>query len=443
MNKTKHIHLVNYLVINEQDYVGNHVYNYLREYLFEHQNEFHVYKDIRDIPYKNKSDNSKRYYSTKSKEKTINKISNIYIYKYHECMNSSILDDINFEKEDYNTIECFPNSIKIISKDFQKIITFPTPYGQYYCFYDKEQLEYFKTLKNENFKDSIYILDLCEYVLKTIQKDNENELKIEKLNRLPYGKDRLNNESKFSICYGGFADTFNTYVYNQTFQNHFVIVNSKYETYNGYNLESKQSNENLLKFCLKNLLTSNKIKNNIRQKRENWFNSRMLAYETIEKNQEMFLKSISKSSNLLLFKDYSVLGIRFNYAYCYSRVKGCSNSFCQLKMHLNNIEKFIKNHNEIILMIDDWRFLKLFEIMFYDLLKGKQIQILININVNNVHELFSIAYNSKDFYHTHSGFYNLIDKMKHIKIMDENEYIYIAHIINQRNKNLMVDNKKL
>ena len=133
--------MTNYLITNEQNYIGNHVFNYLREYLCDHPNEFYVYREINDIP----------------------------------------------KNELYKTIECYSNQIKFDNK----LIQFPCAYGQYYCYYDEYQLDYFKDISDEFQKEACYILKLCKYILKLIKK-KPYRLYIKFLNKLSTKKDRLN-----------------------------------------------------------------------------------------------------------------------------------------------------------------------------------------------------------------------------------------------------------
>ena len=178
--------MTNYLISNEQDYVGNHVYNFLREYLFDHVGEYYVYRNTDEMLY---TDIDIMNYKNSKKDYT------------------------------YELIECFDNLIKINNK----CIEFPTPYGQYYCFYDDIQKEYFKDISETNLKESCYILDLCECVLKLI-KNEEFVLKTEKISKLPKEKDRLNENSKFMYVTGGFNDNLTICNFSYLKDNHFTIV---------------------------------------------------------------------------------------------------------------------------------------------------------------------------------------------------------------------------
>ena len=405
--------MTNYLITNEQEYVGNHIYNYLREYLFNHINEFYVFQSINDIPYKNNSDNIKRYY------KLINEEYKDNLLIKHENLNEKIENDDTFEREPYEIIECYETYIKY--KD--KVINFPIPYGQYYCFYDETQLNYFNNLSNETQKETqketCYILDLCECVLKQFIKNEPYKLKIEKNSKLSNEKDRLNKDSKFIFARSGFSDNIHYYsILVNYYTNYYLVVSSLCK-----NLEIKQKNNNMLKFkcykivtkdsltnkCMKNAITNYYI--------EYWNDMYAYIYDNYRKfitnynTKEILLNSIAKYSYKIMFDEYSLLGIRCVYPVLYT-VTESSHSFIQLKYHIDSIIKFLETHNNIVLMIDDWRFLNFILTIFYDILLDKKIQILINIRTNDVHELIKIGYNSKEFLHTYSGFYTIIDNIK-------------------------------
>ena len=259
-------------------------------------------------------------------------------------------------------------------------------------------MNYFKDISDKNPKETCYILDLCECILKIIHNE-EYSLKIESFKEVPV-RDRLNKDTQFVDVINGFADNlFSYYIYCKTNKiNKFLrfTISFKYSIY-----DCKQVFTNMLKFCFKNIISRIYHDNEFNDKYDIHIKDLLAFYYN---NKDILLNSIAKYSyNIKYLKEYFVLGIRYYHPMC---------SLNQLQIHLDNITNFIKSHKNIVLMIDDWRFLKFFIMTFYDLLIHKRIIILINIRVNDVHELLRIGYYSKDFYHTYSGFYTIIDGLK-------------------------------
>ena len=331
--------------VDDSDYVGNHVYNYLREYLYDNVGLFYI-------------EQSKR-----------------------------------------PNLICRPNEIIWQSQR----ITFPTPYGQYYCFYD----ETVKHVLKDGYYETIYIMDLCKNVLNMILNRPVN-IVVERFTEIP-AKDRLNKNSKFGLVRNGFGDNMAYYARDTSEGVFTVVLNNKYKK-SVYNMECGQLPNNLLKFKCNRVLTSPRLSVSKRCLGPNDGNLRRMF---LKNNPNFLLESIAEykypHSKII---GYSVLGIRFFYVSCNPVGEICSNSFVQLKYLMDGITDFIRNHDKLILMIDDWRFLRLFIVMFYDILQKKRVIILNNISINDVHELLRIGINSKDFFHTYSGFYTLMDSSR-------------------------------
>ena len=331
--------------VDDNDYVGNHVYNYLREYLYDNVGLFYI-------------EQSKR-----------------------------------------PNLICRPNEIIWQSQR----ITFPTPYGQYYCFYD----ETVKHVLKDGYYETIYIMDLCKNVVNMILNRPVN-IVIERFTEIP-AKDRLNKNSKFGLVRNGFGDNMAYYARDISEGVFTVVLNNKYKK-SVYNMECGQLPNNLLKFKCNRVLTSPRLPVVKRGFEPNDGNLRRMF---LKNNPKFLLESIAEykypHSKII---GYSVLGIRFFYVSCNPVGNICSNSFVQLKYLMDGITDFIRNHDKLVLMIDDWRFLRLFIVMFYDILQKKRVIILNNIDINDVHELLRIGINSKDFFHTYSGFYTLMDSSR-------------------------------
>ena len=348
--------------INDTDYIGNHVFNFLREYLFDHQGEFYVTR------YKN-----------------------------------------DYDKE----IQCFNNSIKIDNKT----ISFPTPYGQYYCFYDNHQLEYFKNISKENPKKSIYILNLCESILNIIKR-KPYEIHEETIIELPKKYDRLVGKTIFKVS-GGFGDNITYYFLVMSQKDTFLVCNMRYSKRVSYHfMEVGQTNENLLKFPLPNLLSSPKL-NAFKCPNIKKFRSRMINNLVSNGISGRLLNPITKINEKLVKiinqQKFSLIGIRFRYVQTKVIMSNrmCNgNTFSQLQHHIIPLKEFITKNKRFVLMIDDWRFLKLFILMFYDVIQKKKIYILKNVSVNDIPTLLRIGFDADSFYHTYSGFYTIIDRMK-------------------------------
>lgn len=325
------------VTIDDTDYVGNHIYNYLREYLFDHVGKFYV-------------------------------------------------------KQDYENPDFKCSSREISYKD--KHVSFPIPYGQYYCFYDD--------FDKPDPRETCYIMDVCECALRMVL-DEEYSLKIESFKELPK-KDRLTEDSKFCYLDGGFRDTLVMYFYciNHSI---FPIACSRKQKELYEKNELGQSNSNILKFDCKNLLTTPKITNFIKKVD---FAPQLWKYlaDNTQLFNEIFIdilkKYIYKKKAIYNIEGYALLGMRMNY------VSNYTNTFTQLYQKINSIVEFIKNNDKIVLLIDDRRFLKLFFMIFYDVLRGKRI-IIFNYDVDDVYEMIMIYKNYKSFCYIYSSFYNLIE----------------------------------
>lgn len=325
-----------FVTVDDTDYVGNHVYNYLREYLFDHVGEFYI-------------------------------------------------------KQDYEspTLKC--SSREISYKD--RHLSFPIPYGQYYCFYDDSE--------RPDPKETCYILNVCECALRMVLNE-EYTLKIESFKELPK-KDRLTNDSKFFYLDGGFMDTLVWYFYC-IHHNIFSIACSRKQNELSEKNELGQSNSNILKFGCKNLLTTPKITNFLRKG-----NRSLKTWKYFFHNRKSFGRMLDNILKRYIYEKktihniegYALLGMRMNFA-C-----GFTNTFTQLHQKINLIENYIRNNKEIVLLIDDRRFLRLFFMMFYDVLRGKHI-ILFNYGVNDIYEMVMTYKNYKSFYYIFSSFYDLI-----------------------------------
>lgn len=330
-----------FVTVNDTDYVGNHVYNYLREFLYDNVGVFYI------------------------------------------------------EQSNEPNLICHPNEIIWQSQR----ITFPTPYGQYYCFYD----ETVRHVSKDGYYETIYIMDLCKNVVNMILNRPVN-IVVERFTEIPT-KDRLNKNSRFSIVNNDFYDNLACYA-KDIFEGVFTVVLNN----PAYNTECGQLSNNLLKFKCDRVLTSPHLPFS---KRKLGPYDRKLREMLLKNNPKFFLESIAEYkypySKII---GYSVLGIRFFNAYCNPVGQICSNSLIQLEHHIDSITNFIRNHDKLVLMIDDWRFLILFIVMFYDILQKKRIVILNNIDTNDSHELLRIGINAKDFYHTYSGFYSLMDSLR-------------------------------
>lgn len=326
-----------FVTVDDTDYVGNHVYNYLREYLFDHVGEFYV-------------------------------------------------------KQDYENPDFKCSSREISYKN--RHLSFPIPYGQYYCFYNDSE--------RPDPRETCYILDVCECALRMVLNE-EYTLKIESFKELPM-KDRLTKDSKFFYLDGGFMDTLMSYLYCVSC-NIFPIACSRKQKELTEKNELGQSNSNILKFGCRNLLTTPKITNFLR-KGDYWFqignyrfnNKRLFA----KLCNNVFRKYIYEKKPIHNIEGCALLGMRMNYTCDYT------NTFTQLLQRMDNIVRFIKNNEKIVLLIDDRRFLRLFFMMFYDVLKGKHV-IVFNYNVDDIYEMVMTYRTYKSFYHTHSGLYDLIE----------------------------------
>ena len=390
------------IIIDDTDYVGNHVYNYLREYLFDHPGDFYVYR-------------------------------------------------FNYDTQEQPNLICERNVIRFQSK----ILNFPDPYGQHYCFYDHPP----------NPSETIFILDLCEQVRRMIQ-NQPFELKFESFSELP-DRDRLKGKPIYCVR-GGFGDNLCYIILPFRNENIFLACNRRYlGKKTAYNMECGQTNEELLKFPFKNLLTSPKLKAGrhkieyLRSKTFSLFNeiTPKLLNSISEYKQENLLKYLLNESN-----GYALIGIRFRYANSsFQMISGrcCANSFSQLKTLIDSITEFIKSNSDkdLVVMLDDWRFLKFFILMFYDLFSSRSVEnlpvksernqkdlknetipvqserkskektkkrkiiVLNNVGVRDIHVLLKIGFHSKVFCHTYSGFYITIDRMKNIIGSDDVENI--------------------
>lgn len=335
------------------NYIGNHVYNYLREYLFNHVGTFYIWQSQKP------------------------------------------------------NLICRSNEIIWQSRK----ITFPTPYGQYYGFYDNA------ALKIES--KTIFILNLCECVLKMILGEPYEELLQSyledsqkvftnsskgKTNTSPTNKDRLNEHSLIIPARGGMNDNYVMWCY-AVHHNGFLLVNPKYAGRKGSkHLECGQSNTNLLKYPFERLLTN--AKPSIRNPYCLW--GRMLSQEKeyIKLHYKTFLRPIARTINPMNFdKTWAMIGIRWFY------VKYTGNSFCILHDRIDSLRDFIKSHEKIVLMFDKYEFTRLFFMMFYDVLRGKHLALLNRFGINGVENTLTVASKCGDFWHTWSGFYEIIENM--------------------------------
>lgn len=327
--------------VDDCDYVGNHVYNYLREYLYDNVGLFYI------------------------------------------------------EQSKKPNLICRPNEIIWQSQR----ITFPTPYGQFYCFYD----ETVKHVLKDEYYETIYIMDLCKNVVNMILNRPVN-IVVERFTEIP-AKDRLNKNSKFGLVRNGFGDNMAYYARDISEGIFTVVLNNP-----AHKTECGQLPNNLLKFKCNRVLTSPRLPVS---KRNLGHYDKKLRRMFLRNNSKFLLESISEykypHSKII---GYSVLGIRFFYVSCNPVGQICSNSFVQLKYLTDGITDFIRNHDKLVLMIDDWRFLRLFIVMFYDILQKKRVVVLNNIGTNDVHELLRIGINSKNFFHTYSEFYTLMDSSR-------------------------------
>ena len=346
--------------ICDKNYIGNHVYNYLREYLFNHACTF-----------------TGTFYVELSSKPNLICHSNEIIWKPNENI-------------------CQSNEIIYQSRK----ITFPTPYGQYYGFYDNNSLRIEPK--------TIFILNLCECVLKMILGEPYEEL-LESYLEDSHGskrtdKDRLNEHSLIIPARGGMNDNYVMWCY-AVHHNGFLLVNPKYSGRKGSkHLECGQSNTNLLKFPFERLLTN--VKPSIRNPYCLW--GRMLSQEKnhVKLHYKTFLRPIAKTIDPKNFdKSWAMIGIRWFY------VKYTGNSFCILHDRIDSLRDFIKSHEKIVLMFDKYEFTRLFFMMFYDVLRGKHLALLNRFGINGVENTLAVASKCGDFWHTYSGFYNIIENM--------------------------------
>ena len=335
-----------FISLDDTDYVGNHVYNYLREWLFNNVGKFYV-------------------------------------------------------KQEYNNpdIICLPN--KIIYKN--KTLEFPTPYGQYYCFYD----ETVRHEKINNIYTTCYILDVCKCVLNMIL-DKEYNLTIEKLKKIPTNKNRLNDNCKFFYLDGGFTDTLKEYYYCVNNNVYPIACNKKQKELVEKN-EVGQSNSNLLKFKCNMLLTSGKINKNIYEKfgEYNFFIKACVYVSKCLNNYKQFIHTLFNSyiykPKVHNLDNFNLIGIRFYYP-----ISNNANAFNQLNVMFPKIKQFIIDNDNLVLMVDDKRFIKTFIQMFYDVLENKKITFL-DYDVNDIYEMVTTYGKYNKFIHTWSGLYELIE----------------------------------
>ena len=333
--------------VNDRNYIGNHVYNYLREYLFEHVGRFFVEKSLKP------------------------------------------------------NLICHSNEIIWQSQK----ITFPTPYGQYYGFYDND------ALKIE--PKTIFILNLCECVLKMILNEPYEELlesyledsqRVFSDNSKKTDKDRLNEESLIIPARGGLCDNYIMWSY-AIHCGGFLLVNSNYSgRHSSRQLECGQSNTNLLKFQFERLLTN--VKPSIRNPYYKWSQKMLLGQDIKNRFFRNFSRPIARTIDPKNFdKTWAMIGIRWFY------VKIPNNSFYALHLRVDSLKEFIENHQKIVLIFDKYEFLRLFLMMFYDVLRGKSLAILNRFGINGVENTLKIASKCGDFWHTKSGFYDIIEGM--------------------------------
>ena len=153
----------------------------------------------------------------------------------------------------------------------------------------------------------------------------------------------------------------------------------------------------------------------------NKINSNWLMVNNIgdykNKLKPVLLKPIVPYSSLCkcIYKEvnthkYGLIGIRWRFPY-----QGFDHKYflAQSSKFIPQVANFIRKHNNIILMFDDWDYIPLFIQLFIDLLTdGKhKVITLQDISVNNIHELLKIAsaISKHDFIHNYSGFYDIID----------------------------------
>lgn len=106
---------------------------------------------------------------------------------------------------------------------------------------------------------------------------------------------------------------------------------------------------------------------------------------------------------------YGLIGIRWKFPY-----QGFEHRYflAQSSKFIPMVANFIKKHNNIILMFDDWDYTALFIQIFIDLLAdGKhKVITLKDISVNEIHNMLKIAsaIDKNDFIHNYSGFYEIV-----------------------------------
>ena len=334
--------------VDDSNYVGNHLFNYLRDYTCDNPNSFFIYGP------------------------------------YVKPTNSN-----------YITIICKNN--EIIIKD--KHIYFPTPYGQYYTFYDNTQLSYHS---NNNTKDTCYILDICEHVLELILNKEPTELKIEKQTFLRTDRDRINRNTVFKVIRGGFSDNLRCYAWAVE---HNVISLIHPAPKLGIFRNENHDNRNLLKTNLKNIVTIRNVRNlklawPLQSYNQNILKNEISKLKSIYKYKDITIKLINKFKN-----EYLLIGLRMNYS-----MRG--RTITSLANVINKIADAIKRNDIIILVIDNKKFYKFFIYAFYDVLIHKKVYLL-NVESNDVLDMLEIGRYSKEFIHTLSGFYNIME-MYHI-----------------------------
>ena len=231
----------------------------------------------------------------------------------------------------------------------------------------------------------------------------------------------------------GFGMQFRMYLLTFYFNN-IVFVRRNLDYDNEYNINNNRSldlfnfdnivNENEVKneiiytFNLYMTRKYNLVKHTVNKKILNIFKKtyKQEFYKQTIDNHKKYLSSVlfnpvkpySKQCLKIVEKikktKYSIIGCRFLYPGINRKVS--------LNTFKNNIEKysnFIKAHNRLILMFDDFSFINFFMSCFIDLIKNKNIIALSNINSNDIHELLYIASYCIDIVHNGSGLYDVLD----------------------------------
>lgn len=238
------------------------------------------------------------------------------------------------------------------------------------------------------------------------------------------------NKHYYIALTGGFCDNIRIYCLHYVYPTFDVtFVASSIKQY-----EIGQKNDNLTKFNCNNVIYKKDVPKGNKVYMITTRNRNLIipGFDTSYKYLKQHYKSIRRlllnpltaysdfSKNLVEnfikdTKDYLLIGIRWRFPY----TKRNHFFLYNCDSLIDDIEALLTVYNNIILMFDDWNYLKLFVRIFRDVLRNKTLISLERLGPNNVHELLFIGYNCirfnrykrihRNFVHNFSGFYLLLE----------------------------------